>query len=95
MGEPIYLWVVSDDVKDASRRERVRDVLRFAGNVVRPGVTEIVTTETRIKALMREFSMLLAAEDDLRVYRVCANCRTETVIFGEGKLAKPPSVIIV
>ena len=95
MSETSQLWVVVDDIKDKRRRYQVRDVLRYAGNPIRPGVFEIVTTQTRLHALLQEFAAVLDPDDELRIYRICANCREMSTVFGPGELSKPPAAIIV
>ena len=95
MSEANQLWVIVDDIPDRRRRYRIRDRLRFAGTVIRPGVVEIVTTPTRMERLLRDISGLLGPDDNLRIYRICENCRQVTTIFGPGELSKPPVAIIV
>lgn len=95
MGEPYQLWIVVDSVSDRDRRRRVREVLRFNGWQVRSGVIEIVTTDTRMEAILQEIACILDPEDELRVYRVCAHCRESSVVFGDGHLSGPPVALVV
>jgi len=95
MGEAYQLWVVIDSVGDRDRRRRVRDVLRFNGWQVRSGVIEIVTTDTRMEAMLQEIACILDPEDELRVYRVCGRCREASLVFGDGHLSGPPVAVVV
>jgi CRISPR-associated protein Cas2 len=93
---PIQLWVVAYEVNDAARSRRVREVLRFAGTRVRPCVYEVVATKQRLGRILMDMAEHLDSKKDrVRAYRVCALCREETWIFGEGELSRAPVAIII
>jgi CRISPR-associated endonuclease Cas2 len=89
------LYVVVTNVRASERQQQVREILRFHGTEVRSCVYEVVASDTSIKRIQEELSYVLRPEDDVRIYRICENCRAASVVFGDSELASPPVAIIV
>jgi len=45
--------------------------------------------------LKRAEKLLDEAEDNLRIYPICAACRTKIEIIGQGKVIQDPEFIII
>ena len=58
-------------------------------------VYEVLASKGRMDSLLRELALDLRAEDAVRVYRVCEQCREGTYLFGDVELATLPEVIVI
>ncbi len=95
MSDRVSLWIVVYQASDASRMAQIRDLLRFAGNGVRPCVFEVAATEAAMHRLVSELMAFIEDRDLLNIYRVCHACRKETKAYGRGGITGIPQAIIV
>lgn len=65
------------------------------GTRVRSCVYEVLCSRSALRRLLDELAFLLEPEDRVRIYRVCQECREQTVLFGGGSLPHPPTAIIL
>lgn len=88
------LYVVAFRIADARRRRRVQRILQSFGEQVAPGAFEVPTSPAGMRTLERALAPELQPADNLRVYPVCARCRAEARMWGEGQLAGLSSALI-
>jgi len=90
------LIVVSYDVPDDRRRNRIAAALEDFGTRVQYSVFECrldpEPLERLRQRLLREMS---AAEDSVRIYRLCAECAPRLEIHGRGKGTEDPEVYVL
>lgn len=87
------LWLFAYDVASDRRRLRVMKLLAGAGVRVNYSVFECVLTAAEARRLAdRAARLLRRGEDRLRVYRVCAACRSEGIVLGAGAPLDGPVV---
>jgi CRISPR-associated protein Cas2 len=94
------VYVVSYDVADDRRRERLSRLLESRGQRVQWSVFEVISTEEEIAALLSEVSgseeTFDPAEDSLRCYPLCARCRESVDVRGAGRpLSRPGSPLVL
>jgi CRISPR-associated protein Cas2 len=77
--------VVSYDVTDDRRRERLARFLRGFVDRVQKSVFEGAVPEPRVEPLRRGTVKLIDHdEDSVRVYNLCRRCREATEVIGTG-----------
>ncbi len=84
------LWVIVAEIQEASRRRRVDEVLRAAGQRTRVGAYEVATSARGMQRLERALSVDLRDGDILRIYPICGRCRERVRLHGPGELAEEP-----
>jgi CRISPR-associated protein Cas2 len=81
------LIVISYDVADDRRRQRVAKLLASYGTRVLESVFECDLTGPQYAQLERKFKKTIKLDSDrARVYFLCSTCTAQTRIFGEGSL---------
>ncbi|MCC6159406.1 MAG: hypothetical protein IT350_15255 [Deltaproteobacteria bacterium] len=55
---------------------------------MRPGICEVWATQSGLRQALLDLSFLLTPDDQVCVYRVCADCRQECRYYG----VDPPGV---
>jgi CRISPR/Cas system-associated endoribonuclease Cas2 len=88
--EEAGLYVVVYRIADRSRARQVDELLRFAGEKLRPGVFEVAGTSATLHHLERDLGLYLREGDLVRIFPVCARCRRGVRLFGEGEPATLP-----
>ena len=67
--------VVSYDIVNDRRRNKIADTLENYGTRVQKSVFECILDHSRLARLVEEATKLLKEEEDtLRVYRICDSC---------------------
>jgi CRISPR-associated protein Cas2 len=90
------LHVVCYDISDDRRRDRLsRGMLDFGARVQESVFECLLDDELYDKMISRIQGIALADGDKVRVYRVCANCVEQVLIFGKGELTNDPDYYIV
>lgn len=88
--------VVSYDVVNDRRRNKIADTLENYGTRVQKSVFECILEPPRLANLIKEVTKLLEEkEDTLRVYRLCDGCLSRVLVYGIGELTKDKEVYIV
>ena len=88
--------IVVYDIPDNKRRERLRKSLMTFGNSVQKSVFECDLTQRQIEKMERVVrSIMSAAEDNIRYYKICNNCAREAEVFGGKSLEKTSSFYVV
>ena len=80
------LFVVCIRIEDSARRRRIRRALRYFGTATNADVWEVTTTGAGLAALQRALESDLAAGDEVRIYPVCARCRSRAQIRGAAEI---------
>ncbi|MCC6159415.1 MAG: hypothetical protein IT350_15300 [Deltaproteobacteria bacterium] len=89
-----FLWLIVYRVRDANRAAKVRDWARFQGRVLRPGVCETWATQSGLRQALLDVSYHLSPEDQVYVYRICADCREDCRFYGVDPPGAPEAAII-
>ncbi len=91
------LWLVSYDVPDDRRRNRVAKLLQGYGERVQYSVFECVLDDDQYAALRRRMARLVnAQEDSVRFYRLGTARQAATVVevLGIGRVTERPVVYL-
>ncbi len=90
------LYIISYDIADDARRNRVADILKDFGRRVQYSVFEALLDgelaermQARIKAVAEP------DEDNIRFYSLCAECDKKVAIVGKGTLTVEEKVYVV
>jgi len=89
-------YVIAYDVVDDRRRNKIARWLERYGERVQYSVFEMYLTDEEWKRLKKGLERHLDPEEDsVRVYRLCAVCRTRIIHLGQGETLPPPGPVIV
>ena len=88
--------VVSYDIADDRRRIRMAKVLKAFGDRVQRSVFECNLDESELQKLLRRLKPLISEhEDSVRIYRLCAGCKSHVQIIGSGTVSEDPDLVVV
>ena len=88
--------VVTYDISDDKRRNRVARCLEDHGRRVQWSVFDCQLDERQLGNLWRELAMIIDQElDSVRFYRLCKKCRQAIDILGVGNVRDDDDVVIV
>ena len=89
--------VISYDISQDKRRNKVAKTLQDYGARVQYSVFEVNLERKQIDQLRRELHKLIDADQDsIRFYTLCQACYKQIDVLGVGRAAKaPPAAIIV
>ncbi|HSW45505.1 MAG TPA: CRISPR-associated endonuclease Cas2 [Phycisphaerae bacterium] len=84
------------DIPNDRRRCHVARLLDGVGRRVQYSVFEgDLDDKTLANVIERVKRVIHPTEDSVRVYRICATCKKQTVLLGIGELTEKPEVIIL
>ena len=90
------LYLVSYDIPDDRRRTKLAKTLKDFGDRVQYSVFEcILDQELLDKMTARIQAIIVAAEDSVRVYSLCAGCEKAIAIIGKGEVTREEEVYIL
>lgn len=90
------VYLACFDIADDSSRDRAGKELLAYGQRVQKSVFEIMVSEADELARIRDrLAPLLTEGDDLRFYRLCADCRGASVGVRSERLATFPAAIVI
>ncbi len=93
---PAMLILVSYDIPDDRRRTKIASLLKDFGERVQYSVFECLVNEAALDRLRQRLVAKVVAEDDsVRIYRLCADCRGKVEILGKGMLTEDPEVYVI
>ncbi|RRR69995.1 MAG: CRISPR-associated endonuclease Cas2 [Candidatus Viridilinea halotolerans] len=80
------LYIISYDISVDRRRTRIAKILEGHGQRVQYSVFECDLDANQYQALWRKLLGTLQPDegDNLRIYRLCANCNKTVTIIGSG-----------
>jgi CRISPR-associated protein Cas2 len=89
-------YVISYDVVDDARRNRVSETLLDYGQRVHYSVFECTLKDDLAEKMVERLKKIIVPEKDrIRIYSLCASCRQRLQWFGkEGPVDEPKVVII-
>ncbi len=89
-------YVVTYDISDDRRRNRVARFLSGYGERVQYSVWECVLTASQAEKMRRGLARRMGGEDRVRIYRLCSLCAREIQMLGQtAPLVEVPEVYIV
>lgn len=92
----MIVYLACFDISDDKARERVGRELLAHGERVQKSVFEIVVRRPEdLRGLCDKLAPLLEASDDLRFYRLCADCRKQSTGIRGERLADFPAAVVV
>jgi len=92
----IKTWLICFDVSDDKQRRQVVKTLLGHGLRVQRSVFEVTTSsDEQLQRLRTQLLEFLEPTDDLRLYRLCADCRKRSINLNGGKIADFPLAVIL
>lgn len=92
----VMFAVVSYDIVSDKRRRRVSKLLEGYGERQQYSVFECDVSEKRLAELKRKLGLLIdPQEDSVRIYRMCAMCRGNIEVIGQGDVLKEVLVVVI
>jgi CRISPR-associated protein Cas2 len=92
----LHFVVVSYDIPDDRRRNRVCKLLKDYGERAQYSVFECALRRKDLKRLRERLKPLLVLEeDDVRFYRLCETCRRKAVVWGHKKRRRWEEAVVV
>jgi len=89
-------FVISYDITDDKRRNKVAKCLENYGIRVQYSVFEVICEEEIINKIISELNEIINPnEDSVRIYLLCSNCVSKIAIIGCGEVTKDLEVYIV
>ena len=89
-------YLVTYDVADDKRRTKLARHLEAIGDRVQDSVFELYLTAAELEKLLKQVRRLIKpAEDSVRIYFICSDCRGKVRTEGLGRLTPAPGVRIV
>ncbi len=89
-------YLLTYDIADAKRLAKVAKAMEAIGERVQDSVFEAYLTPAELdKVLARMEKLMVMQEDSLRVYSLCAGCRSRIRTLGVGQVTRPPGLMIV
>lgn len=90
------LYIISYDIPDDKRRQRVAKHLLDVGNRVQYSVFECRLDDKQLAKLrVRLEKTADLEEDNIRIYRLCGACAQEIAILGRGEVNVEKDVYIL
>lgn len=89
-------YVISYDITDDKRRNKVAKILESYACRVQYSVFEVICEEEIIKKIISELKHVIKEdEDSIRVYSLCNSCVKKAIVFGVGEVTKEVEVYVV
>jgi len=88
--------VISYDIVEDRRRNRVMKILKGCGFHVQKSVFECILSEAAFKRLRKRLEREIDLKtDSIRIYRLCGECRKQVEILGRGEVSKLVAVKVI
>lgn len=88
--------IISYDIGDDRRRNKIAKLLLNYGQRVQYSVFELFENREELEALFASLQELIIVEEDsLRMYILCKSCRAEISLAGKEKLYEPDDKFII
>lgn len=90
------LYLVCYDISNDAARDRMSRALLDFGSRIQESVFECPLNEALLERMMARLQQLpLAADDRVRVYRICGLCVERVQIYGDGEVTREPDYYLV
>jgi CRISPR-associated protein Cas2 len=88
-------YVVSYDIPDDRKRDRVSKTLLDFGTRVQYSVFECILDNKLLEKMTAKLSRIISDEDSVRIYALCAKCEGVAKVLGKGEVTKDGNVFIL
>lgn len=89
-------YVISYDITDDKRRNKVAKILENYACRVQYSVFEIICDEEIVRKIISELKDVMSEnEDSIRVYMLCSSCVKKVITLGVGEVTKEIDVYVV
>ena len=90
------LVIISYDIEDDTKRTRLHKRLKDFGPRVQYSVFEAEIGKEELEKLLQVLSAVeLDADDSIRLYHICGNCKNKVSIWGKGEITEDKDYYIV
>ena len=90
------LYIVSYDIVEDKRRNRLSRCLMDFGDRVQYSVFECLLEEALLKKMISRIKRIVNQEEDkVRIYVLCATCQRSIEVIGKGSISKIEKVYII
>jgi len=92
----MVIYVVCYDVSDDRVRNRIAKILLRYGNRVQYSVFEVMLkSQSELNILLYKLRKVADENTDIRLYKLCENCREVSCDLNGERIARMPAVVIV
>ena len=92
----MHIYLACFDIIDDKNRDRAGKKLLAYGERVQKSVFEIALRRPQeLEEIRQKLRPLLEEGDDLRLYRLCADCRSQSSDIKGERLAQFPAAVVV
>ncbi|OPY72518.1 MAG: CRISPR-associated endoribonuclease Cas2 [Syntrophorhabdus sp. PtaU1.Bin002] len=88
-------YVISYDIPDDRKRDRIAKILLDFGTRVQYSVFECIMDDETVETLTARLADIVSDEDSVRLYALCAKCYGVVRVMGSGKVTKDEDVYIL
>ena len=89
-------YLITYDIVDNKKRNRVSKILEGYGIRVQMSVFECDLNKINFEALMSKLRKVINTdEDSIRVYKICETCKNNIEIIGLGIVYSIPDILII
>lgn len=88
-------YIVSYDIPDDRKRDRVSKTLLDFGTRVQYSVFECILDNKLLEKMTAKLSRIISDEDSVRIYALCAKCEGVAKVLGKGEVTKDENVFIL
>jgi CRISPR-associated protein Cas2 len=88
-------YIVSYDIPDDKKRDRVAKTLLDFGTRVQYSVFECIMDDKLLEKMTVKLNKIISDEDSVRIYALCAKCEKVVRVLGSGEVTKDENVFIL
>ncbi len=88
-------YIISYDIPDDKKRNGVAKTLLDFGKRVQYSVFECIMDDAALENLLKRLGEIIAGDDSVRIYELCAKCEKSIRVLGAGKITEDESVYIL
>lgn len=88
-------YIVSYDIPDDRKRDRVSKTLLDFGTRVQYSVFECLLTDKLLEKMIGKLKKMVTDKDSVRIYSLCAKCEGVVKVLGRGEVTKDENVFIL
>lgn len=94
--DKIMIVIIAYDIASDKRRNRIHKALKGYGVNSQLSIFECDIQPTKFKGLIAMLELMInKEEDDLRIYRLCADCKENIITMGTGKFCVGDEIIVI